>query len=83
MRNEGLDKAEEYAMRFHWFVIFLILERHPGIDLSEINFGSLRGNNVIDPNDGSIVALDEEASGEEDEGGSDVVGTLRRSLVLS
>ena len=47
MRNEGLAKAKDYALRFYRSAIFLIREKHLGIDLSEINFGSLS-----DPNDG-------------------------------
>ena len=66
MRNEELDKAKEYTMRF------FIYEKHLRIDLSKIDFGSLRGNNVVDLNDGSIMALVEKTSGDKEEGGSDV-----------
>ena len=54
-------------------VIFFSRERHMGIDLSGIDFGSLRGNNVVDANDESAPALIEKVSDNEENGGSDVV----------
>ena len=59
-------------MHFHQSTIFFILERRLGIDLSKIYFGNLRGNNVIDPNDVSIATLIEEASGDDEKGGSNI-----------
>ena len=73
MRKEWLNKAKEYAMHFRWSTLLFIHEKHPRIDLSEIDFGSLRGNNVVDPNNESTTTLAEKASGDEKEGGSDVV----------
>ena len=57
MQKEDLDKVVEYAMFFRRSVLFLVTERHPSIDLSEINFASLKGNNVVDLDDGFVVAL--------------------------
>ena len=57
MQKEGLDKVVEYAMFFRRSVLFLVTERHPSIDLFEINFASLKGNNVVDLDDGFVVAL--------------------------
>ena len=56
MQKEFLDKAVKYAMRFRRSMLFLVKERHHGIDLSRINFVSLRGNNVVYLENGSILA---------------------------
>ena len=42
-------------MRFRRSALFFIKEKHHGIDLSKIKFVSMRGNNVVDLNDGSVV----------------------------
>ena len=56
--NDGaLNTLVEYVIRFLRSALFLIREKHLGIDLSRINFASMRGNNVVDPNNGSIVTL--------------------------
>ena len=34
-----------------------IREKHLGIDLFGINFVSIRGNNIVDPNEGFVVTL--------------------------
>ena len=80
MRNVGLDQAKVYTMCFRWYAIFLIRERHLGIDLYEIDFGSLKGNNIVDPNDGSIAALAEKISGDKKKGGSDVAEDVKEVL---
>ena len=53
------------------------LWRHSGIELFGIDFGSLKGNNVVDPNNGSALTLVEEASGDEEEGGSNVANDVK------
>ena len=80
MRKKGLDKAKEYAMCFRWSAIFLICEKLSGIDLYEIDFSSLKGNNVVDPNDGSTTSLVKKANGDEEDGGSDVAEDVKEVL---
>ena len=80
MRNGGLNKAKEYAMHFLHSTIFFIRERHLGIDLFGVDFGSLRGNNIVDSNDESAPALIEEASDNEEEGGSDITEDVEEVL---
>ena len=50
------------------------------IDLSGIDFGSLRGNNIIDPDDRLDSTLVKEASDNEKEGGSDVADDVEKVL---
>ena len=59
-------------MHFRRSIIFLIREKRLGIDLFKIDFGNLRGNNVIDPNDVSIATLIEEASDDDEKGWSNI-----------
>ena len=78
MQKEFLDKAVEYAMRFRRSMLFLVKERHHGIDLSGINFVSLRGNNVVYLENGSILAPANQG-GDGEEGDSNVVKDIKKT----
>ena len=52
LKKGALAMAVEYAMRFRRSALFLIREKHLGID-----FSKMRGSNVVDPNDGSTTSL--------------------------
>ena len=60
-------------------MLFLVKERHPNIDLFGINLASLRGNNVVDPEDGSVVAPASQ-SGDGEEGNLDVVEDVEETF---
>ena len=57
IREEAIAKAVQFGMRFWQSVLLLIRQKHSSIDLSGINFASIEGNNIVDPNDESIVVL--------------------------
>ena len=42
-------------MSFRRLALHLIRKKHLGIDLSGINFTSMKGHNISNPNDGSTV----------------------------
>ena len=55
LKKGAIATVVEYAMRFRQLALFLIKEKYLGINLFRINFASMRGNMVVDPNDGSVV----------------------------
>ena len=65
MREEAIIKAVEFGMHFWQSTLFLIRKVHFGIDHFGVNFASMKGNNVVDPNDGSVAALAGEVDDDE------------------
>ena len=63
----------------------MIWEKHPNIDLFGINFASMRGYNVVDPNDGSTLAPTVEAEEEWDDSknAEDMKDALDAELITS
>ena len=60
-------------------MLFLVRERHPGIDLFGINFTSLRGNNIVDLKDGFIVAPASQG-GDDEYGDSNAAKNTKKTL---
>ena len=48
-----MDKLYEFGIHFKPFTLFLIRKKHEGINLYDIDFWSLKGNKVFDPDDGA------------------------------
>ena len=73
-------------MRFRRSTLFLIKEKHIGINLFVINFVSMKGNNIVDPNDGSVTTPVSEVKkeGDDSKDAEDVemllVSTLSQSI---
>ena len=67
LKKGALTTVVEYAMHFWRSIFFLIREKHLGIDIFGINFASMRGNNIVDLNDGSAAI----SVGEVEEEGDD------------
>ena len=45
-------------MTFKHSILFMIKEKYPDLDFSDINFTNMRGYNILDPADGSPLIGD-------------------------
>ena len=63
----NLDTVVQYVMHFRRSSLFLIREKHPDIDIFGINFDSMKGNNIVNLNDGSTITHAGEVKDEGDD----------------
>ena len=55
--KEAFIEIIKFGVCFRGLTLYLIRKKHPKINLSRINFASLKGHDLLDPNDGVVVGV--------------------------
>ena len=57
LREETAMKVVKYGKTFRTFALFMVKEKYPDLDFSDINFSDMRGYDSVDPSASDQTAL--------------------------
>ena len=53
-KQEAIGDIVKYGMTFKRSTLFLIREKYPDLDFSDINFLDMKGHDIQDPDEGGV-----------------------------